>query len=107
MKFIKNFKNFSIKESIDIDTDDKFELGTPVVYHSINWKGEQIEQTGEIVLNREEYEGYAPRTIKGISLYRDSNYSGDGYRFVIPEWRNVETFYEGNKRGANKFIINP
>jgi len=105
MKFIKKFEKFSIKESIDIDIDDKFELGTPVVYHSINWEGKQIEQTGEVVLNKEEYKGYSPRTIKGISLYKDSNYSGDGYRFIVPKWSNVETFYEANDRGDNIFIV--
>ena len=93
---------------------DKFELGTPAIYHSII-NGEKREEAGEIVMNPEDYKAdngrliYSPKTIKGLSLYPNKNYSGFSPVFVVPnDWRNVETFYEANKRhetGAEFIII--
>ncbi len=108
IRFIRNH----IKSVLNENTSDKFELGTPAVYHSINFNGQQEEVSGEVVMNREEYKSkdgmiYSPQTIKGMSLYADSNYSGSGYRFIVPDWNNVERFSEANRRTQNSepFII--
>ena len=86
------------------DKQESFELGTPVIYHSNKFNGRR-EESGEVVMNSEIYRDvygtrvtYQPKTVKGISLYPDENYSGSGERFVVPNWNNVETFSLANKR---------
>lgn len=95
----KNQTEGSMAAGGEIKTKNDFELGTPAVYHSINYSGEHIQETGEIVTRDGQ---------KGISLYPDANYSGSGERFRIPDnWNNVETFSEASKRSHKnkKFII--
>lgn len=97
---IKNFNTF-VNENY---SSDRFELGTPVVYHSLDYNDEPREQSGEVALNREEYRNfytdrnkvYPPKTIKGIKLYNSNNV------FIVPEWDKVETFYEANARIAKE-----
>lgn len=81
-----------------LDKYESFEVGTPVVYHTTNYKGEPIEESGEVVLRN---------GVKKISLYSDKNYSGSSERVIEPNWNNVETFHEASKRGDKKFKINP
>ncbi len=71
---------------------DNFELGTPATYG---------KESGEIVMNKERYKNPSgiysePGTIKGISLYKDENYSGDEYRFIKPVWKDVKSFYQNS-----------
>ena len=79
---------------------ETFELGTPAVYGNVS---------GEIIMNKEDvvHNGltYSPNTIKGIKLYKDHNYSGDGYRFIIPDWDNVKTFNEKNEEERINSLI--
>ena len=94
--------------------DDKFELGTPAIHHRINYNGDEEAEAGEIVMNDiamwhpkdgPNKELYVAGTLKGMSLYKNKNYSGSEKRFIVPDWNNVETFYEANERNGKKFEI--
>ncbi len=98
-----------------LDKQESFELGTPAVYHSVDFNRERSEESGEVTLNKEIYRDvygtgrtYQPGTVKGISLYPDKNYSGSGTRFIIPNWNNVESFSENTKRKqkGHNFLLN-
>jgi hypothetical protein len=80
------------------EISDKFEVGTPAVYHSFDYSNNPKEESGEIVIR----DG-----IKGISLYPNKNYGGSSRNFIVPNWHNVETFYEANERQENDipFVI--
>lgn len=88
---------------------EDFKLGTPARY----FNGTR-EVCGEIVYNREDYDKngvvFPPKSIKGMSLYKDENYSGDAYRFIVPNWPDVKTFYKEDKEcnisAAVKFHMN-
>ena len=68
---------------------ESFELGTPVIYKNVR---------GEVVMNKNTYKHKGggvskPGTLKGISLYKDDNYAGDSYRFILPDtWFQVKKF---------------
>lgn len=82
-----------------IKSENDFEPGTPAVYHSMGgYPKRHLEESGEIIIKNGK---------KGISLYPDENYSGSEERFIIPDWNNVETFSEANKRKEKKqkFVI--
>lgn len=92
-KKINRLFNKIIRESENYTSPpEKFHLGTPAVYG---------ENSGEVALNREEVKVdriiYPPRTIVGLSLYKDDNYRANGYRFIVPDWNKVKTFYEVNQ----------
>jgi DNA repair protein RadC len=99
-------KIISIKEKMDNggmmakggEVSDKFEVGTPAVYHSFDYSDNPKEESGEIVIR----DG-----VKGISLYPNRNYGGSSRNFIVPNWHNVETFYESNERQKNDipFVI--
>jgi hypothetical protein len=71
-----------------------FEIGVPVVIHkhkkdwaTMEWV--TVEQKGEVA----ERDG-----VKGVILYPDANYSGRDRLFVVPNWKNVETFNQYTER---------
>jgi hypothetical protein len=68
---------------------DKFEVGTPAVYHSLDYRDNPKEESGEIIIR----DG-----VKGILLYPNKNYGGSNRNFIVPNWYNLETFYESNER---------
>jgi hypothetical protein len=80
------------------EISDKFKVGTPAVYHSFDYSNNPKEESGEIVIR----DG-----VKGISLYPNKNYGGSSRIFKVPNWHNVETFYEANERQENDipFVI--
>ncbi len=79
-------------------TED-FELGTPVIHHSLDANGKQDEYSGQ-VLNDE-------KGMKTISLYANKNYSGKPVilKFNTINWNNVEKFSEANARGKAPFLL--
>lgn len=85
------------------NNSDSFELGIPVVYYFFQ-NGKKKEWSGEVTMNSELYEDrdsgrtYQPRSVKGISVYRNEDYSGPNNIFIVPDWQHVETFAEANKR---------
>ena len=68
----------------------KFELGTPVVYHFMQ-NGKQFELTGEVIKSGK------TTTPKAISIY-GHRLSILDRNIVMPNWLNVENFYDGNRR---------
>jgi len=73
----------------ELDKMESFKLGTPVTYDG---------DSGEVILNKQTYKHKGggvskPGTLKGISLYKNDNYSGPGERFVVPDsWFKVKKF---------------
>jgi hypothetical protein len=76
------------------ELSDRFEVGTPAIWHEKQWNGEVVEVDGEIVMK----DG-----VKKIKPYKN-NRIGESY---VPEWENVETFYEARERQQNNkpFVV--
>ena len=81
-------------EDEDGSLSKRFPLGTPVIEHYMIGKN-QFERAGEVVKSGK------TTSPKGISLYKH-NIRVTDKNIVIPNWKNVESFYEANERNEKK-----